>query len=367
MDGILARSADHEGLPPFGCHDRRPCWFVGSGLTEPREFGDVVDHHGARLLTQLAPAPHEPVDDLLAGIGHPNRSTISDDRALVPCEGYPAEPSYQILLAGAEYKDMEPAVTASQIKPGLNLVNTGSAAVLVAPDPALRETLSGLSNITLFRRCTELRPTTSSDVTSAAVYTLRLLACRIQELTAEIRDLEHRITDAVTAHTPALLERPGFGPDSAAALLVTARDNPDRLHSEGPFAALCGASPIEAFSGKTPRRRLNRGGDRQANAALYRIALPRLRWDQRTRDYLDRRAAEGKTRRETIRCLTRYIAREIYYVITNPTPTSGARPQPRRRLTSIGASTHHTASPRSPTGAPTTGSSWSTRPPTPPG
>ena len=101
VDGIVARSADHEGLPPFGCHDRRPCWLVGSGLTEPREFGDMVNHHGADVLTQLAPAPHEPVDDLFAGIGHPNRSTINDDRALVPCEGYPAEPCYQILLAVA--------------------------------------------------------------------------------------------------------------------------------------------------------------------------------------------------------------------------------------------------------------------------
>ncbi len=97
MDGIVTRLADHKGLPPFGCHDRRPCWLVGSGLTEPREFGDVVNHHRADVLTQLAPAPHEPVDDLFAGIGNPNRSTINDNRALVPCERYPAEPCYQML------------------------------------------------------------------------------------------------------------------------------------------------------------------------------------------------------------------------------------------------------------------------------
>ncbi|MBB4689722.1 IS110 family RNA-guided transposase [Amycolatopsis jiangsuensis] len=215
---------------------------------------------------------------------------------------------------------------ASAIKARTQTINQLKA-VLIAADPALRETLSGLSNPTLFRRCTELPSTTPSDVTSAAVYTLRLLACRIRALTVEIRDLEHRITDTVTQHTPALLERPGIGPDSAAALLVTAGDNPDRLRSEASFAALCGASPIEASSGKTQRRRLNRGGDRQANAALYRIALSRLRWDQRTQDYLDRRAAEGRTRRETIRCLKRYIAREIYYLITNPTPTSSRQPQ----------------------------------------
>ncbi|MFD9624204.1 transposase, partial [Streptomyces virginiae] len=107
----------------------------------------------------------------------------------------------------------------------------------------------------------------------------------------------------------------GVGPDSAAALLVSAGDNPERLAREASFAALCGTSPVEASSGKTQRRRLNRGGDRQANAALYRIVLSRLRWDDRSRDYLRRRLAEGKTRREIIRCLKRYVAREIYRLI----------------------------------------------------
>jgi transposase len=216
---------------------------------------------------------------------------------------------------------------ASAIKARTQTINQLKA-VLIAADPALREALTGLSNPILFRRCAELPPTTPNDVTSAAVYTLRLLAHRIRELTGEIRDLERRITDAVAVHTPALLERPGIGPDSAAALLITAGDNPDRLHSEASFAALCGVSPVQASSGKTHRRRLNRGGDRQANAALYRITLSRLRWDQRSCDYLDRRTAEGKTRREAIRCLKRYIAREIYYLITTPTPPPSMQSQP---------------------------------------
>lgn len=216
---------------------------------------------------------------------------------------------------------------ASAIKARTQTINQLKA-VLIAADPALREALTDLSNPILFRRCVELPPTTPNDVTSAAAYTLRLLAHRIRELTSEIRDLERRITDAVAAHTPALLGRPGIGPDSAAALLVTAGDNPDRLHSEASFAALCGVSPVQASSGKTHRRRLNRGGDRQANAALYRITLSRLRWDSRTRDYLDRRITEGKTRREAIRCLKRYIAREIYYLITNPTPTPRTQSHP---------------------------------------
>ena len=115
-----------------------------------------------------------------------------------------------------------------------------------------------------------------------------------------------------------MLTRRGIGPDNAAALLIAAGDNPNRLRSEASFAALCGVNPLDSSSGKTSRRRLNRGGDRQANAALYRIALSRLRWETRTRDYLARRITEGKTRREAIRCLKRYLAREVYQIITAP-------------------------------------------------
>lgn len=123
------------------------------------------------------------------------------------------------------------------------------------------------------------------------------------------------------------MDRHGVGPDTAAALLITAEDNPDRLHNEASFAALCGTSPIEASSGKTQRRRLNRGGDRQANCALHTIVLSRLRWDARSRAYVTRRMAEGKTRREALRCLKRYVAREIYQLIkprTEPPPQTRA-------------------------------------------
>lgn len=176
--------------------------------------------------------------------------------------------------------------------------------MLVATNPRLRESLSGLSNRVLIRRCAQLDPAPPTDATTAAAWTLRLLAHRIGCLTQEIDDLNANITAAVTAHTPPLLACNGVGPDTAATLLITAGDNPQRLGSEASFAALCGVSPVEASSGKTQRRRLNRGGDRQANAALYRVALSRLRWDQRTQaDYRNRRTAEGKTPREAIRCL----------------------------------------------------------------
>jgi transposase len=188
-------------------------------------------------------------------------------------------------------------------------------AILVGVDPALRDGLTGLSIPQLVRQCANLDPGDAEDTVSAATYTLRLLACRFTELTREIDDLNRRITEAIDAHTPELLRQYGVGPDTAAALLLAAGDNPERLTTEASFAALCGASPIEMSSGKTQRRRLNRGGDRQANSALYIIVIARLRWDSRTRAYIDRRVSEGKTRREAIRCLKRYIARELFTII----------------------------------------------------
>ena len=188
--------------------------------------------------------------------------------------------------------------------------------MLLAADPQLREALSGLTNTMLIRRCAQLQATTPADVTNAAVYTRHLLARRIRELTAEIHDLVRHITDTITRHCPRLLTRRGVGPDNAAALLITAGDNPDRLHSEASFAALCRGQPPGSLLPAKPA--VAAGGDRQANCALYRIAICRLRCDARTRDYLARRITEGKTRREAIRCLKRYLAREIYQIITSP-------------------------------------------------
>lgn len=199
-------------------------------------------------------------------------------------------------------------------------------AVLIVAEPDLRESLTGLSNVRLIRRCAELAPAQGIGPDQAARHALRVLARRIRYLNEEIEDLTQRITAAVHQAAPDLLEVWGVGPDTAADLLISAGDNPNRLAHESSFAALCGVSPVEASSGKTNRRRLNRGGDRQANAALYRIVITRLRWDPRSRDYLERRMAQGKTRREAIRCLKRYVAREIYHHIATP-----ATPNPQTR------------------------------------
>lgn len=142
------------------------------------------------------------------------------------------------------------------------------------------------------------------------------LARRHQQLTTEITDLDTLIEPLVAAINPDLLAVNGVGPDVAAQLLVTAGDNPDRLTSEAAFSMLCGVAPLPASSGKTRRHRLNRGGDRDANCALYRIVMCRLRWNPRTRAYADQRTKQGLSKKEIIRCLKRYIAREIFPILT---------------------------------------------------
>lgn len=170
----------------------------------------------------------------------------------------------------------------------------------------------------MITRCAGLDAGSHGDAIGAVVHTLWRLAERIKHLDAEIRDLAQRMTVLVETAAPRLLQVPGIGPDSAATLLIAAGDNPDRVRSEASFAALCGVSPVPASSVKTQRHRLNRGGHRQANAALYRAILTQLRWDERTRAYLQRRTGQGLSKREIIRCLKRYLARTIYKIITMP-------------------------------------------------
>lgn len=205
----------------------------------------------------------------------------------------------------------------SAVKSRTQAINQLKSVLVTAP-PELRESLTGLGTVRLIQRCTRLQPGARQDVTTAAKYTLRLLACRIKHLDNEIDELDGHLNGVLAEHRPSLLASYGLGPDTAATLLITAGDNPERLRSEASFASLCGVNPVEASSGATQRRRLYRGGDRRANAALYRIALSRMRWDHRTQDYIRRRIAEGKTKREAIRCLKRYIARELYPLLQEP-------------------------------------------------
>ena len=155
---------------------------------------------------------------------------------------------------------------------------------------------------------------------------LRALARRWQHLDQEIRDNDQDVTTIIRRVVPGLLARPGIGPVCAAQLLVTAGDNPDRLHSQAAFAALCGVSPVEHSSGKTQRHRLNRGGDRAANSALWVIANNRLMHDPQTRAYAARRTATGASRKEILRLLKRYIARQVFAEIRHALSPPGALP-----------------------------------------
>jgi transposase len=194
--------------------------------------------------------------------------------------------------------------------------------VIVNGDPVLREQLTGMTTHAQVQHCADLTDEPGEPARRASRRTLCFLARRIQSLSIEIRQLERLITDEVNATRPELLDQFGVGHDSAAILLIAAGDNPERLRTEASFAALCGVTPVERSSGKTQRRRLNRGGNRQANAALFRIALTRLRADPRTRAYVQRRTNNGLTKREILRCLKRYIARELYKIIVEEPATA---------------------------------------------
>jgi transposase len=177
----------------------------------------------------------------------------------------------------------------------------------------LRERLRGLSTIMLAREAAALRPRASSDpVVYATKLSVHTLGRRVLALEEEAVRIDELLAVLVTQTAPSLLELRGVGVDTAASLLVAAGDNPERLRSEAAWAHLCGVSPIEASSGKVARHRLNRGGDRQANQALWRIVMVRIVHDPRTRSYLERRTKEGLSKREVIRVLKRYVAREVY-------------------------------------------------------
>jgi transposase len=190
--------------------------------------------------------------------------------------------------------------------------------IICAPEE-LRDALRRMTRMQLVRTLAAWRPdlTDYRNTPSAYRIALKSLARRYLELHDEIADLDDMITAIVDELAPDLVARNSIGHGSAAQLLLTAGDNPDRLGSEASFAALCGVSPIPASSGKATRHRLNRGGDRAANSALHIIAIGRLRTDERTKAYVARRIAEGHSKLEAIRCLKRYIAREVFALLRN--------------------------------------------------
>lgn len=212
------------------------------------------------------------------------------------------------------------AARRSAVKARTETIQQIKSLLVTAPEP-IRAEYRVLTTGRLIDRLAASRPRSGDDETAACTrVTLKRLAVRQQQLDAEIAGHEADLTRLVSTANPALTQAGGIGVITAAQLLATTGDNPDRISSEAAFAMLCGAAPIPASSGKTNRHRLNRGGDRAANCALHQIAINRLATDPATRAYAAKRTAEGKTNKDILRCLKRAIAREVFHLITNPPP-----------------------------------------------
>jgi transposase len=212
-------------------------------------------------------------------------------------------------------------VRTTAIKSRTQAMNALHGLIVTAPDQ-LRADLAGLRGPRLIQRCIHLQPEQPrlvdlldrphALVLAAATTALRELAQRWQHLNDQVKALDLQLAQLLPRTAPGLLALPGVGPTIAGQLLITAGDNPNRLTSEAAFARLCGVAPQPASSGRTTRHRLSRSGDRAANNALHMVAITRMRADPRTHAYVQRRTAEGRTKREIIRCLKRYLAREVF-------------------------------------------------------
>jgi transposase len=246
-------------------------------------------------------------DDLLDAV-RIARAALASERLALPRSGERREALRLLLIARRSAVDVRREAL-GQLR----------GVIVTAPD-ALREELRGLPVQRLIVRCSRLRRSSSAPPDELATrLVLRSLARRIDAATSEAAELEHELLGHVRALAPALLDEPGVGPIVAAQLIV-AWSHPGRLRSEAAFARLAGVAPVPASSGKTTRHRLSRGGDRQLNRALHTIVLHRRQHDTATKDYIARRIAEGKTRRDATRLLKRYLARHLYRLLQQTEP-----------------------------------------------
>ena len=314
IDHLGRHLADQE-FPASGTGYRRLLsWVQGHG-TVTAVGVEGTGAYGAELARVLARAGLRVIE-----VDRPDRKTRRLKGKSDPIDAYAAATAVASGRATGSPKTRDGIVEAiralrvprrSAIKARTQAINQTRQLLITAPE-TLRAHLSELSAAELATTCSRLRPGHLTGPTGATKAALRRLGRRILALNEEIADLDAELR-TLTAHAaPTLLARKGVGPDVAGQLLATAGDNPDRLHSEAAFAHLCGVAPIPASSGRRDRHRLNRGGDRAANHALHTIALSRMRWDERTRAYVERRTEEGLAKKDIMRCLKRHIAREIY-------------------------------------------------------
>jgi transposase len=205
----------------------------------------------------------------------------------------------------------------SAVEERITILNQLRHLCITAPEP-IRRRFGGLTPVVLARRAAALKPRRGEPLRYSTLLAMRTLGRRVLYLRDQTKELDAILRPLIHATAPGLLGVFGVGYDTAAKLLITAGDNPQRLRSEAAWAHLCGVAPLPASSGKTTRHRLNRGGDRQANSALYHVMITRLSHHQPTKDYVARRLADGTTLGETARMLKRYIAREVYKQLPRP-------------------------------------------------
>ena len=300
---------------------------VAAGLDTHRDTHAlcVIDRVGRVLRTgtysadaagygEIASAIGEPGDCAVAGIEGTGSYGAGVARRLAELGYDVAEvvrPRREKRMAGRDKNDPADAERAAR-----------DALVVTAPAP-VRERLAGMRTPTLMKELSRRRRA-RGELERSLWDSLRSLAPAWRAAKEAAAEQEAAMRSILEANAPALLDVSGCGAISAARLAMAAGGNPERVSGEAAFASLCGASPIEASSGKVKRCRLNRGGDRQANRALHAIARQRMRRDDRTKAYVEKRAKEGKSRRETERVLVRYIAREVYRAIMHPMSASRA-------------------------------------------
>jgi transposase len=307
-----------EGFGPVGCASVEGTSSYGAGLARHLRSAGIAVFEVERPKRRHLRRRRGKSDSRDAEAAA--RAVLAGDIAGVPKSGDGRVEMIRVLRAARR----------SAVKARTQAANQLRGIRVTAPE-ALRQRLRGLSTKELVAVAARFRPGGDPGaVEEATKLALRSVARRYQALSVEISKLDAQLDRLVAEAAPQLVSLPAIGTDHAATLLIVVGDNPERLGSEASFASLCGVSPVEASSGKVVRHRLNRGGNRDANRALHLICVVRMRVDERTRHYVARRTAEGKSKKEIIRCLKRYVAREVYRVLipaTSPPPI-GPRTSP---------------------------------------
>jgi transposase len=319
IDAVLGRQLDDREFPATTAGYRDLATWLGAHGEILAVGIEGTGAYGAELARHLAGAGMTVVE-----VDRPDRKTRRLRGKSDPIDAYAAAAAVASGRATGSPKTRTGTVEAirmlrvarrSAVKARTQAMNQIRGLLITAP-ASLREQFADLPRSELVAVLARLRP--GDDLAhplAAAKSALRRLARRHRLMDEEIAELDAQIAPLVHQVAPRLLDLFGAGPETAGQLLVSAGENPERMRSEAAFAHLTGAAPIPASSGRTHRHRLNRGGDRAANNALHTIVLVRMRYDQRTRTYVERRTRDGLSKKEIMRCLKRFVAREVYHAL----------------------------------------------------